>query len=63
MRAKAAENLCAGCLSKSKEKITHTARTLPERLQTGRAQGESSVQKTKVYAEMPAVPQEGKERL
>ena len=42
MRAKAPESLCAGGLSKSKEKdAAHRADTLPGRLQTGRAQGTS----------------------
>ena len=48
MHAKAAGSLCAACLSKSKERdAAHRADTLPGCLQTGRAQGESSVRKTK----------------
>ena len=41
MRAKAPESLCAGGLSKSKERAAHRADTLLGRLQTGRAQGTS----------------------
>lgn len=38
MRAKEPESLCAGGLSKSKERVAHRADTLPGRLQTGRTQ-------------------------
>ena len=38
MHAKAAESLCAGCLTKSKEKTARTARTLLGGLQTGKTQ-------------------------
>ena len=46
MHAKAAESLCAACLSKSKEKAARTNRVLLGRLQTGRTQGKSTVRKT-----------------
>ena len=64
MRAKAAESLCAGCLTKSKESC-HTRKQNTSGTLTDRENAERSplCEKPKVYAEMPAVPQEGKERL
>ena len=64
MHAKAAESLYAACLTKSKESAARTIRALLGHLQTGGAQGKSSLcEKPKVYAEMPIVSQEGKECL
>lgn len=64
MHAKAAESLCAACLTKSEESATRTNRVLFRALTDGKSVGESPLrEKPRAYAKMPAVPQEDKERL
>ena len=64
MRAKAAESLCTACLTKSKEKShTHCQNASGTLTDKKNAERSPLCEKPKVYAGMPAVSREGKERL
>ena len=64
VRAKAAESLCAACLTKSKKKCRahnqSTFRVLTDGVSAG---GSPLREKPRAYAEMLVASQEGKERL